>query len=82
MNLKALMLHFQAEDFQKRLTAAPRRCSTKCMYDDMWLCLANWAAKQRFDPLGPTAAQLATFLFSLIRHVAFRLKQPMATDPA
>ena len=44
-----------------RLTAAPRRPSTNRMYDDRWLCFAHWAAGQGFDPLGPTAAQIAAF---------------------
>ena len=35
------------------------------MYDDQWLCLARWAAGQGFDPLSPTAAQIASFLYTL-----------------
>ena len=35
------------------------------MYDDRWLRLANWATGKRFDPLGPTAAQIAAFLYEL-----------------
>ena len=36
------------------------------MYDDRWLCFAQWATGQRFDPLGPTAAQIDTFMYSLV----------------
>ena len=35
------------------------------MYDDQWLRFARWAAGQGFDPLEPTAAQIASFLFTL-----------------
>ena len=35
------------------------------MYDDRWLRFARWAAGQGFDPLEPTAAQIASFLFTL-----------------
>ena len=48
-----------------RLAAAPRRPSTNRMYDDRWLRFARWAAGQGFDPLNPTAAQIASFLFTL-----------------
>ena len=41
------------------LMAAPRRPSTNRMYDD------RWATGQGFDPLDPTAAQIASFLFTL-----------------
>ena len=66
--MKALMQHYQAAGFSKevsRLTTAPRRPSTNRMYDDRWLCIANWATGKRFDPLGPTAAQIAAFLYQL-----------------
>ena len=59
--MKALMRHYKAAGFSdevSRLTAAPRRPSTNCMYDD------RWAAGQGFDPLDPTAAQVASFLFT------------------
>ena len=62
----ALMQHYQAAGFSKevsRLAAAPRRPSTNRMYEDRWLLFANCAAGQGIDPLGPTAAQLAAFLF-------------------
>ena len=39
----------------------PRRPSTNRMYDDRWLRFARWAAGQGFDPLDPTAAQIASF---------------------
>ena len=48
-----------------RHTAAPRRPSTNIVYDDRWLHFAHWAAGQRFDLLGPTAAQIAAFLYYL-----------------
>ena len=34
------------------------------MYD-RWLCFAHWTAGQGIDPLGQTAAQIATFLYYL-----------------
>ena len=47
------------------LLAAPRRPSTNRMYDDRWHRFTRWAAGQGFDPLDPTAAQIASFLFDL-----------------
>ena len=35
------------------------------MYDNSWLPFANWAARQGIDPLGHTAAHIATFLYYL-----------------
>ena len=35
------------------------------MYDDRWLHFANWATGKGFDPLGPTAAHIAAFLYEL-----------------
>ena len=66
--MEALMRHYKAAGFSdevSRLTAAPRRPSTNRMYDDQWLRFARWAAGQGFDPLDPTAAQIASFLFTL-----------------
>ena len=66
--MKALMRHYKAAGFSdevSRLAAAPRRPSTNHMYDDRWLRFARWAAGQGFDPLDPTAAQVASFLFTL-----------------
>ena len=66
--MEALMRHFKAAGFSdevSRLAAAPRRPSTNRMYDDRWLRFARWAAGQGFDPLDPTAAQIASFLFTL-----------------
>ena len=71
--MEALMRHYKAAGFSdegSRLAAAPRRPSTKRpstnrMYDDRWLRFARWAAGQGFDPLDPTAAQIASFLFDL-----------------
>ena len=58
--MESLMRHYKAAGFSdevSRLAAANR------MYDDRWLCFAPWAAGQGFDPLDPTAAQIASFLF-------------------
>ena len=66
--MEALMRHYKAAGFSdevSRLAAAPRRPSTNRMYDDRWLRFARWAAGQGFDPLDPTAAQIASFLFTL-----------------
>ena len=66
--MKALMRHYKAAGFSdevSRLAVAPRRPSTNRMYDDRWLRFARWAAGQGFDPLDPTAAQVASFLFTL-----------------
>ena len=82
--MEALMQHYQAVGFSEevsRLTAAPRRASTNRMYDDRWLCFAYWAAEQG---IAPTAAQKATFLFSVfpsLKLMAFRLTWSKATDP-
>ena len=35
------------------------------MYDNRWLCFTHWAAGQGIDLLGPTAAQIAAFLYYL-----------------
>ena len=35
------------------------------MFDDRWLHFAHWATGQEFDPLGPTAAQIAAFPYDL-----------------
>ena len=63
--MEALMQHFQAAGFSEEissLAAAPIRTSSNHMYDDRWLCCAHWAEGQGIDPLGPTAAQIVTFL--------------------
>ena len=68
--LDAVMQHYQAAGFSKRsldsrqpleLAAAPRRPST----NRAWLRFTHWAAGQGTDLLGPTAAQIATFLYYL-----------------
>ena len=62
------MRHYKAAGFSdevSRLAAAPRRPSTNRMYDDRWCRFARWAAGQGVDPLNPTAAQVASFLFDL-----------------
>ena len=63
-----LMRHYKAAGFSdevSRLTAAPRRPSTNRMYDDRWRRFTRWAAGQGFDPLDPTAAEIASFLYDL-----------------
>ena len=60
--MEALMRYYKAAGFSdevSRLAAAPRRRSTNRMR------FARWAAGQGFDPLDPTAAQMASFLFDL-----------------
>ena len=66
--MEALVRHYKAAGFSdeiSRLAAAPRRPSTNRMYDDRWLHFTRWAAGQGFDRLSPTAAQIASFLYSL-----------------
>ena len=66
--MEALMRHYKAAGFSdevSRLAAAPRRPSSNRMYDDRWRHFTRWAAGQGFDPLDPTAAQIASFLFDL-----------------
>ena len=66
--MEALMQHYQAAGFTKEASkhaADPERPSMNRMYNDRWLCFANWATGKGFDPLGPTAAQLAAFLYEL-----------------
>ena len=65
--MEALMQHYKTAGFSDEvftLASAPRRPSTNHMYDDRWLCFARWAAGQGFDPLSPTAAQIASFLYT------------------
>ena len=66
--MEALMRHYKAAGFSvevSRLAAAPRRPSTNRMCDNRWLRFTRWATGQGFDPLSPTAAQIASFLFTL-----------------
>ena len=66
--MEALMRHYKAAGFSdevSRLAAAPRRPSTNRMYGDRWRRFTRWAAGQGFDPLDPTAAQVASFVFDL-----------------
>ena len=66
--MEAVMQHYQAAGFLKevsRLAAAPSRPYTNRMYVDRWLHFANWATVHGFDPLGPTVAQIAAFLYEL-----------------
>ena len=62
-----------------RLAAAPWRPSTNRMYYHRWLRFAHWAAGQGFDPLSPTAAQKAAFLYSFLTPMTCRLKRSKAT---
>ena len=67
-HMETLMQHYQSAGFSEevsRLAAAPRRPSTNRIYDDRWLCFADWAAGQGIDPLGPTSAQIAAFSYYL-----------------
>ena len=48
-----------------RLAAAPGKPSTNRVYDDKWLHFPHWATGQGIDALGPTAAQIAAFLYYL-----------------
>ena len=62
------MQHYQAARFSKevsKLAAAPRSPCTNGMYEDRWPPIAYWATGKGFDPLGPTAAQIASFLYEL-----------------
>ena len=73
------MQHYKAAGFSdevSRLAAAPRRPSTNRMYDDRWLRFSQWAAGQGFDPLDPTAAQIASFLFTLFDTRGLSSKHP------
>ena len=61
------MQHFQvagSSDVVTILAAAPRRPLTHCMYCDRWLHFAAW--EQGIDPLGPTVAQVVSFLIILL----------------
>ena len=66
-SLEALMQHYKSRIFEEvsRLVGSLRRPSTYRVYNDRWLCSAHFAAVQGIDPLGPTAAQIATFLYYL-----------------
>ena len=67
--MEALMQHYQAAGFSEevsRLVAAPRRPSgNRITTIGGFTSLNGLAAGQGIDPLGPTAAQIATFLSSL-----------------
>ena len=66
--MEALMQQYQAAGFSKEVSRhvePPRRPSTNRLYDDRWLHFVHWAAGQGIDPLGPTAAQIAAFLYYL-----------------
>ena len=83
--MEAHMQHNQAAGFLKevsRLVAAPRRPSTKRMYDDRWLRFAQYAAGQGIDLFGLTAAQIATFPYYLLILMACYIKLSKDTCPA
>ena len=83
--MEALMRHYKAAGFSdevSRLAAAPRRPSTNRMYDDRWRRFARWAARQGFDPLDPTAAQIASFLFDLFDAHGLSPQTIRVTGPA
>ena len=64
--MEALMQHYKAAGFSdevSRLAAAARQPSTDRMYNDRWLRFTQWPARERFDLLSPTAAQIAAFLY-------------------
>ena len=66
--MEALVRHYKAAGFSdevSRLAPAPRRPSTNRMYEDWWLHFTRWATMQGFDPLNPSVAQIASFLYSL-----------------
>ena len=64
--MEALMRHYKAAGFSDEVSRrSPRRPSTNRMYDDRWCCFTRWAAGQGVDPLNPTAAQVASFIFDL-----------------
>ena len=80
--MEALMQHHKATGFLdkvSRLAAAPRRSSANCMYDDRWLRFTHWASGEGFNPLSSTAAQVATFLYSLLTPMVYRHKLSEAT---
>ena len=52
------------QDFQRRSLSSPQLIGNR-IYDDRWLRFTNWATGRGFDPLGPTAAQIAAFLYEL-----------------
>ena len=66
--MEALTQHYQEAGFSKevsRLAAAPRRPLTNRMYNQRWPHFAHRATGQGIHPLGPTAAQIAAFLYYL-----------------
>ena len=84
-HMEALMRHYKAAGFLdevSRLAAAPRRPSTNRMYDDRWRRFTRWAAGQGFDPLDPTAAQIASFLFDLFDTHGLSPQTIRVTGPA
>ena len=84
-HMEALRRHYKAAGFSdevSRLAAAPRRPSTNRMYDDRWCRFTRWAAGQGFDPLDPTAAQIASFLFDLFDTHSLSPQTIRVTGPA
>ena len=54
-----------------RLIASPRKSSASRMYNDRWLRFAGWGGKQGIDLLDLSGAQIAFFLHSLLRPMAW-----------
>ena len=74
--MEVVMQHLKAGGISEevsRIAAAPtcRRSLTYRMYDKRWLRFSNWATGQGIDPLGPTASQIASFLFSFFKTDGF-----------
>ena len=54
------------------------------MNQEWWLHVAGWATEQGIDSLGPTAAHVAAFLFSLCRDYGMvppALKDGVSSEP-
>ena len=80
--MEALMQYYQAAGFSKevsRLAPAPRRSSTNKMHDKGFIASLYWATRQRIDLLGPTAAQIAAFLYYLFGLWTMDLERPKMT---
>ena len=70
------MQNYQAAGFSKRSLdlRQPLEDPQQTFYDGRWLSFAHWAAGQGIDPLGRTAAQIATFCIISLILVAYHLK--------
>ena len=82
--MEALMRHYKAAGFSdemSRLATATRRPSTNRMYNDRWLHFSNWAIREGFDRLIPSAAQIAAFITHFLILMAYHLKLSKAIEP-